>query len=254
MAKLKLMPLLSILVLLTVVNAIETAAQTSELKLQSAQNGFTGEYTSGNTKLFVEYQAPTTDSSVSRIQNSDRQTLAETIRDKDTVTVKITDVTIAYYIGKGNLDNVRSPELSEAETQKLEAFSLSEQSAHIRKLIVELIKQKASADSVQLKGFVVIAMFLGDGPGAPEELQSKTNCNSPKLVQMYASYRPQNQLYRKVKHSNVANKTNTAVDQCHGCCGPGCWGCTGCYTSACAAHDTCVAERGYFHDYCMYLL
>lgn len=27
---------------------------------------------------------------------------------------------------------------------------------------------------------------------------------------------------------------------CHGCCGPGCRGCSGCYTSACRDHDNCV--------------
>lgn len=95
-------------------------------------------------------------------------------------------------------------------------------------------------------------MVLGDGPGAPEELQSKANCSSPKLVQMYASYHSQSQ--PKVQQSNAANKTNSVVNGCQGCCGPGCWGCTGCWTNACDAHDTCVVIWGYTSSTCMALL
>ena len=95
-------------------------------------------------------------------------------------------------------------------------------------------------------------MILGDGPGAPEELQSKANCSSPKLVQMYASYRSQSQT--KVQQSSVANKTNSVVNGCQGCCGPGCWGCTGCWTNACNIHDSCVMVWGYTHSTCNALL
>ena len=31
---------------------------------------------------------------------------------------------------------------------------------------------------------------------------------------------------------------------CTGCCGPACWGCTGCYTEECGAHDRCVKDFG----------
>lgn len=37
---------------------------------------------------------------------------------------------------------------------------------------------------------------------------------------------------------------------CLGCCGPGCWGCTGCYTQACLAHDLCVAAFGILDPRC----
>jgi hypothetical protein len=37
---------------------------------------------------------------------------------------------------------------------------------------------------------------------------------------------------------------------CLGCCGPSCWGCTGCYTSACLAHDLCVERYGYADSRC----
>jgi hypothetical protein len=41
---------------------------------------------------------------------------------------------------------------------------------------------------------------------------------------------------------------------CMGCCGPSCWGCTGCYTSACLAHDLCVMTFGYTSSQCNRLL
>jgi hypothetical protein len=41
---------------------------------------------------------------------------------------------------------------------------------------------------------------------------------------------------------------------CLGCCGPSCWGCTGCYTSACLAHDVCVMTLGYTNPQCNRLL
>lgn len=252
MRKLKLVMVLLVLMLSAGLTAIEAIAQTSELKLQSKQNEFTGEYTAGNTKLFVELRASADDSTISRIQNYNKQTLVESIREKEVVTVKINDVTITYYMNAKNPEKSRASELSDADAQKLKKFSLSEESAYVRKLIAELIKQKAGTEVGQLKGFVTIAMILGDGPGAPEELQSKANCSSPKLIQMYASYRSQSQT--KVQHSNVANKTSSVVNDCQGCCGAGCWGCTGCYTNACDAHDNCVVIWGYTHPNCNGLL
>jgi len=41
---------------------------------------------------------------------------------------------------------------------------------------------------------------------------------------------------------------------CLGCCGPSCWGCSGCYTRACLAHDLCVSFYGYTSPRCMGLL
>jgi hypothetical protein len=41
---------------------------------------------------------------------------------------------------------------------------------------------------------------------------------------------------------------------CMGCCGPSCWGCTGCYTSACLEHDRCVARYGYLAHRCNRIL
>lgn len=42
-----------------------------------------------------------------------------------------------------------------------------------------------------------------------------------------------------------------AGNDCFGCCGPGCWGCTGCYTKACRAHDQCVKDHGHLDIRCL---
>lgn len=37
-----------------------------------------------------------------------------------------------------------------------------------------------------------------------------------------------------------------AADECLGCCGAGCRGCSGIYTMACLEHDMCVSQYGHF--------
>jgi hypothetical protein len=34
-------------------------------------------------------------------------------------------------------------------------------------------------------------------------------------------------------------------NECFGCCGPGCWGCTGIVTAECWGHDNCVRQHGH---------
>lgn len=252
MRKVTLRLLLFVLMMLTV-NSFESAAQVVELKLQSTPDGFFGEYKEEGTTLFTELYT-SNDYSVSRIQTSDKQTIVESVRDKNIVTVKISDTTLTFYIDQEALEGKKTTSLSESDEQNLEGFSTSKKSAPVRRLIAELIKQRATNEAERLKGFVVIAMVLGDGPGAPDNLQAKANCKSPKLVQMYASYRPQNQ--PKAMQSKLAQRNNnsTVNNLCYGCCGPGCWGCTGCYTAACAEHDYCVERYGYTSRTCLYYL
>lgn len=177
------------LMLLAGLNVIEISAQTSELKLLSGQNGFSGEYASGNTKLFVDYQfLPMMDRSVSRIQNLSGKSVVESTREQNVIEVKIADVSIIFKMDEKNPERSKPSELSRADTQKLKEFRLSNESAHVRTLIGEFIKRKAEIGTGRLKGFLTIAMVLGDGPGVPDRLQSKVNCSSSKLIQTYASY------------------------------------------------------------------
>ena len=57
----------------------------------------------------MKFQASAADSTISRIQNSNKQTLVESIREKDVVTVKINDVTITYYMDAKTLRKVELP-------------------------------------------------------------------------------------------------------------------------------------------------
>lgn len=242
--------LVSVLCLLLFIST-QAAAQTSELKIQSQQNGFSGEYVSGSAKLFVEYQVLAKDSNISRIKNSENKTLIECIRNKDIVTVSIVDVKLTFYIDKQSIESNKSVELSEADKLKLEEFRVSEDSAFIRRLIAELIQQSKTVQIDRLKGFAIASMVLGDGPGVPESFEAKANCKSPKLVQMYASFK-QGEKPNTTKSAAGNLKSATNVDGCMGCCGAGCSGCTGCYTGACYRHDHCVDLYG--HVACLGLL
>lgn len=283
MTKLNISILLLVLMLLVGLTATETTAQ---LTLEDTETGFTGEYESGAPTLLVEYDAESAESTVSKITNSSNQTIVESLREDNVVTVTIDGITITITMDSDDPEDSTISSLSPMHAIALEAFRTSEGSGPVRELIIELLKQKSS-EPTELRGFYVIAMILGDGPGAPAEDDSeeaKTNCSDPKLVQMYASYNlqsPQNpnlqspqklgpqsqqkfglqheqksnlQNQEQPKDSNVFTTTTSIVNRCMGCCGAGCWGCTGCYTGACYAHDVCVGDWGYYHWRCMGLL
>ncbi|QGX41116.1 hypothetical protein [Permianibacter aggregans] len=44
--------------------------------------------------------------------------------------------------------------------------------------------------------------------------------------------------------ASSAQESSTDGD-CHGCCGPQCWGCTGIWTDECWGHDSCVRDHGH---------
>ncbi len=47
-----------------------------------------------------------------------------------------------------------------------------------------------------------------------------------------------------VEYQNAEVVAQTRAEECSGCCGPGCWGCTGVYSDECLAHDNCVGVKG----------
>lgn len=237
------------------VNATNSMAQDTKLKLNSIPNGFSGEYQSGDARLLVESHSPAPDYTLSRIKTPEKRILAETIRNKEVVTVTLSDVTLTFHLDKESRAEKKSARLSTLDEEKLERFGLSEESAAVRKLIAELIVRRADVDPASIKGFIVIAMVLGDGPGTKDIAQAKANCDAPRLVQMYASYRsdtrPSNEPLRNHKFV-TASSTGSPVVNCMGCCGPSCWGCDGCYTAACWQHDSCVGQHGQWS--CKHLL
>lgn len=238
-----------------VLSGTNSMAQDEKLKLKSVPNGFSGEYDSSDARLLVDSHSPADDYTLSRIRTPDKRILAESIRNKDVVMVTLSDVTLTFHLDKKSRAEKKSAKLPTPDEEKLERFALSEESAAVRKLIAELIVQRASADPSSIKGFVVIAMVLGDGPGTPNNLQARASCDRPRLVQMYASYRsdtrPSNEPLRNHKLV-TASSTGSSVVNCMGCCGPSCWGCTSCWTGACLQHDWCVSQNGYWA--CNYLL
>lgn len=237
--------LLGCLILIVLI-AGQVIGQVGEVNLKPVLDGFNGEYLTGNQKLIIEYRVSNSKLSVSRILNSSGQTIVEAVQVPGSVTVRVTHVTFTIYMNQTDPGNKNDSDLSEGDRRKLEQFSRSDASRVVREVLASIIRQKAPNGKDQLFGFLTIAMLLGDGPGAPDVQQSKVRCSPPKLI--FASYimpSPQTAVFPTVGKSRM--------DDCHGCCGPGCWGCTGCYTTACAAHDTCVGIYGAYHETCIIL-
>lgn len=105
-----------------------------------------------------------------------------------------------------------SSPITEEQAAELEAFAKTEDATGLRKMLRALSVETASESSNYLVALTAMAMVIGNGDGG------------------------------------VAAQ---ADDDCFGCCGPGCWGCTGCYTNKCAQHDQCVKDHGHFHFRCL---
>lgn len=95
--------------------------------------------------------------------------------------------------------------ITQAQADAIAAFGKSQEAKVLRKLHQSLILETATADRHYVVALSALVMVADSGAGAPAQ----------------------------------------AANDCFGCCGPGCWGCTGCYTDACRAHDQCVADHGH---------
>lgn len=230
-------------------SAGQTIGQVGDVNLKPVLDGFNGEYLTGNQKLIIEYRVSNSKLSVSRIMNSSGQTIVEAVQVPGSVTVRVTDVTLTIYMNQTDPGTSKVSELSEGDRRKLQQFSRSDASAAVREVLASIIRQKALDGKDQLFGFLTIAMLLGDGPRAPFVQQSKVRC-PPKLV--FASYIIPNP--QKAELSIFPTVGKSMMDDCNGCCGPACWGCTGCYTGACEAHDNCVTVWGAQSPTCIALL
>lgn len=231
---------LLVVVLAVFVTGGLTFAQVSPFKLDVIQDGFAGEYSTKDLRLSVDHRA-TADSSVSQIKNAEGQVIAESLIEKNIVTITIGDVALNFNLNQGQPTQNRVSALSESDTKKLAAFLGSEASAPIRIVLAELFKQKDRLTHRTLQGFLAMAMVVGEGPGAPPPVQAKVTCRSSSVfVQKTVSFRP--------------FENARADDDCLGCCGPCYWGCTGCYTQACLAHDLCLGTYPATSEICMAML
>lgn len=229
---------------------VKLQAKLGDVNLRPVLDGFRGEYNAGKQELLIEPWGSNSELLVSRILNSTGQIIVEAVQVPGSVTVRVTEVTLTITMNRTDPGKSTASELSEWDRRKLEEFSRSDASAAVREVLASIIRQKSRDRRAQIMGFLMIAMVLGDGPGAPDVQQSSRRCISPKFV--YASYLvPSLQLDTQPIFLRAGKST---MDDCLGCCGPGCWGCTGCYTSACLAHDVCVGEYGAYHPTCMVLL
>lgn len=217
----------------------QITAQGPTLTLNNTQNRFTGEYGTGSSKLFVEYQLTSANSSISRIKNSANQTLVESTRDNEIVLVKIAGVTLTVTMNKDNPDASTISEPTADEVQKLESFRVSAESENVRGLILELVKQKTGAEAAQIRGFIVIAATMGEGPNTQAKAPVISNPKSPNPNWIAAAL----QANSKQSDSGIVSTGTTCY-----CCGFGC-ACI-CWTAQCVVHDMCVERYGYFASRC----
>jgi hypothetical protein len=230
------------------IGAGRATGQIDNLNMRETPDGFTGEYVSGKQKVFVEYRSSDSKTYVSRILNSTGQTLVEAVRVPGSITVKLGDVILTVNMNKNDPGKSSVTELSVGDRLKMEEFGSSDVASLVRKALGTIIRERRSNGKDDLMGFLTISMLLDDGSVSTAQ-QPNRGCDTAKVV--YASY--------KVPNSRVATTPifmasyKSPLDDCYGCCGPGCYGCSGCYTGACAAHDGCIAVHGTWHPTCMVL-
>lgn len=247
---------LGILILLTN-GTIAIFAQADELNLKDVPNGFKGTFKSGNQTIIVDSSEAADRSLQTKITNSEGLLLVEAIYQNDLVTITVSDVVIKFRTDKESIASGNFERLSQTNQEKLEAYSRSKESGVVRRMILEIVKQRGTGKSFAMKGIVLISLVLGDEPGFPNQMgknkDEAVKCTKPKGDFIFASYvSPTASIF-----PNSARGPNTLVcdsSNCCGCCGVGCWGCTGCYTGACYAHDTCVDQHGHLNSICLALL
>ncbi len=229
--------------------ATTSKAQNSSLRIQTTLHGFSGLFTTeDNRQIFFEFRLQSPKSFSSRIETLAGQLLAETVLNNDVVTVTLKDVNLPVYLDPTR--RKQRPPLSMEDRQRLRDYQQSDQFVPVRQLITELILREQISRQ-QLKGFVAISMILGDRSGPPNSSQAKRVCPMPNATQALAFGGPT----KEAKAVGAKNHQKATVDQCYGCCGFACWGCGGCFTGACAAHDQCVTNhQNHFHPECMSLL
>jgi hypothetical protein len=148
-------------------------------------------------------------------------------------------MTVKFPTGNLIIDIENKKLLPDSDSNALSSFYTTEEAALVRGLLYNLSLHRTEKNQKLLIGFAVIALLLGEGPpeGASVGSSPKIKGQAPATMQ-------------KVSYLKCTNNNSASFGDCHGCCGPGCWGCTGCYTTLCLAHDNCVNDHGYFTTTC----
>ncbi len=259
---------LTLLVQLNLPTFARISAQDTSFTLQRTESGFYGTYAVGG----VEYLYNTNRQQQlheSYIQKSHRRNIASCVLYKDRLTITLGGVAIEFNMS----DQTMSP-LSEAELASLRAFSTGADAAIAREVIRQIVSSEENLSNLSQFGFIVLGMLLGDEslearnvprstPNRPVNKEPLSQLIKVKLAHAFENSPRKAELLRKCKQQTVAANVKgrgrsalkvTPRGPCHGCCGSGCWGCTGIYTPACHVHDNCVAQYGYWDPRCLALL
>ena len=238
----RLVPFLISLTLIAVVPgmpATQNPSDPSQLSLSSSDDGFNGSFSFEGRRYAIE----------NRVGKGYFRTIIAHPDGRSIVAGAQKDGVVFIQIPSGNIvvDTTRPRQFSETEIKALEEFVDSGEAALVRRIVYEVRNVQIAKKQPFLKGFRIIAMFLGDGD--VKISTSEKGIDQKRLTFKMASYS-----CNRPSASNSLKKPECTDTNCCGCCGPGCWGCSGCWTEACLAHDQCVDEKGYIHPTCMVLL
>lgn len=206
-----------------------------QLRLTAKPDGVAGTYTVAGKAYPFESTFLSKRAMRARILRPDNSVLVECLREGD-------DMTVSLPTGSLVIELVKQSPFSESESKALSSFLVTEDAAIVRGLLYNLSLHRKDGNQKLLVGFAVMAMFLGEGR------TEGVSASSPKAGRRLAA------ASQKVSYLESTAAAPALSGECHGCCGPGCWGCSGCYTEACRLHDNCTNENGYLTSACDALL
>ncbi|MGZ5436505.1 MAG: hypothetical protein ACXWID_08615 [Pyrinomonadaceae bacterium] len=219
--------------------ATQNPSDTSQLSLSSTDDGFNGAFSFEGRRYAIE----------NRVGKGYFRTIIAHPDGRSIVAGAQKDGVVFIQLPSGNIvvDTTRPRQFSETEIKALEDFVDSGEAALVRRIVYEVRNAQIAKKQPFLKGFRIIAMFLGDGD--VKISATEKGIDRSKLMFKMANY----SCDRPLSSVNF-KKPSCDENNCCGCCGPGCWGCSGCWTPACLAHDQCVDSQGYLSPTCMQLL
>ena len=126
----------------------------AKLTLVTRQDGFSGVY-SDNGKAYALENREVKDEFRTRIIRPDGNSLVESYKEAGIVYVVLST-------GKLRIDSSNPSSFSADETRAIEEFTKSTDCALVKKIVLEVFRQRASEKPSLLRGFRLISMFLGE--------------------------------------------------------------------------------------------
>jgi hypothetical protein len=189
-----------------------------DLDLTITPTGINGSYSQGMATIYFDSHAEgTTLHTIVRTQPSGGTVLADLLLGPTSTRLLVAGVEVT-----------RDGGITSAEWDLVDQLRASDNGAAIQTLVIALLGVITDDIRPYVSGFSAIYMLWRDKAPLPSDDPDSDIC--PMGIPGCLS----------------------PLTQCLGCCGPGCWGCTGCCTLECLAHDICVRLRG--HRACLPLL